>query len=100
MKYEIYHGATWGGELTTLAAEILKRREEFFAIYATSNCCISRVSGGAQYVTDEVTRKDLGMWNMKIIGHTNKENHLVLLPQAIKGEEQKALVAAWHTRRT
>ena len=54
-------GATWGGKLTTLAAEILKRREEFFAIYATSNCCISSVSGGAQYVTDEVTRKELGM---------------------------------------
>ena len=41
--------------LTTLAAEMLKRIEAFLAKYATSNCWIRRVSGGAQYVTEDVT---------------------------------------------
>jgi hypothetical protein len=42
-------------ELTTLAAEILNRIDEFLAKYATSNCWMRRVSGGAQYVTEDVT---------------------------------------------
>jgi hypothetical protein len=45
----------WKQQLTTLAAEILKRIEEFLAKYARSNCWMRRVSGGAQYVTEDVT---------------------------------------------
>lgn len=47
----------FGGLRTTLAADILKNTESFFAKYARSNCCIKSVSGASQYVTDEVTRK-------------------------------------------
>lgn len=54
MAYKLaYHSA--GKRLTTLAAEMLKTIEEFLAIYATSKCWMSSVSGGAQYVTEDVT---------------------------------------------